>query len=97
GNGGRIIGPIGFSATTEPRVWPKATLDRLILVSQVFGGVLARKHAEEALRESEERLRAIADHAPVTIWVSGCDKGCTWFNRKWLEFVGKPMDEELGK
>jgi len=52
--------------------------------------------AQEALRESEERFRLMANSAPVMIWVSGTDKRCTWFNNKWLEFVGRCMEQEIG-
>jgi two-component system cell cycle sensor histidine kinase/response regulator CckA len=62
-----------------------------------------RAHLEERvaertaqLRESEERFRAIADAAPVMIWISDVDKSCTFFNRRWLEFTGRSMSEELG-
>jgi len=55
-----------------------------------------RKRAEEHLRESEERFRLMADAAPVLIWLSGPDKKRTWFNRTWLEFVGRTMEQELG-
>jgi PAS domain S-box-containing protein len=37
------------------------------------------------------------DAAPVMIWVSGKDKGCVWFNRPWLTFTGRRLDQELGK
>jgi PAS domain S-box-containing protein len=53
--------------------------------------------AQEALRESEERFRLMANSAPVMIWVSGTDKRCTWFNNKWLEFVGRSMEQEIGE
>ena len=36
------------------------------------------------------------DAAPVMIWVSGEHKLCTWFNRPWLGFTGRTMDQELG-
>ena len=40
--------------------------------------ITERKHAREALQESEQRFRMMADTAPVMIWVSGTDKGCTF-------------------
>jgi PAS domain S-box-containing protein len=58
--------------------------------------VTARRLALDALRESETRFRRMADSAPVMVWVSGPDKGCTWFNETWLQFVGRPLDQEVG-
>ena len=55
-----------------------------------------RKRTAHALRESEERFRLMADTAPALIWMSGTDKLCTYFNKPWLDFTGRPMDSELG-
>jgi PAS domain S-box-containing protein len=55
-----------------------------------------RKRAEQALRESEERFRLMADTAPVLVWRSGTDKQCDFVNRPWLEFTGRTVAQELG-
>src|SRR5262249_41074781 len=54
------------------------------------------RQAEEMLRASEEHFRILADTAPVMVWVSGPDKLCTFFNKPWLDFTGRRMEEELG-
>ena len=52
--------------------------------------------SEASLRESEKRFRIVADAAPVLIWMSGIDKLCTFFNKRWLEFTGRSFEQELG-
>jgi PAS domain S-box-containing protein len=58
--------------------------------------VSERKRAEAELRESEERFRNVADTAPVMIWVSDPNKMFTFVNKRWLEFTGRTMEQELG-
>ncbi|HKU90704.1 MAG TPA: PAS domain S-box protein [Steroidobacteraceae bacterium] len=58
--------------------------------------ITGRARAEAALRESELRFRTTANAAPVLIWMSGPDKRCTWFNQRWLDFVGRAIEQELG-
>ncbi len=58
--------------------------------------ITERTRGEAALRESELRFRTTANAAPVLIWMSGPDKRCTWFNQRWLDFVGRAIEQELG-
>jgi two-component system, LuxR family, sensor kinase FixL len=55
-----------------------------------------RATGESELSESESRFRIVADAAPVLIWMSGVDKFCTFFNKPWLEFTGRSIEQELG-
>jgi PAS domain S-box-containing protein len=56
-----------------------------------------RKRTEASLRESEERFRNLANTAPVMIAVSGPDGRATFFNKTWLDFTGRSMEQELGR
>src|SRR6266545_5281489 len=57
---------------------------------------LERERAEQALRESEERFRVMTDAVPLMIWMSGPDKRCDYFNKRWLDFTGHTLEQELG-
>jgi len=44
----------------------------------------------------DARFCEAMDAAPVMIWVSGTEKQCVWFNRPWLHFTGRDLQQELG-
>src|SRR5262245_57820602 len=46
--------------------------------------------------DADESFRLLADFAPVLMWMSDTDKQCTFFNRGWLDFTGRPLQQELG-
>jgi PAS domain S-box-containing protein len=43
------------------------------------------------------QYRRIADFAPVMVWAAGPDRRCTWLNRRWSEFTGRPLEALLGE
>ena len=45
--------------------------------------------------ESLELFRTMADSAPVLIWMSDEDGNPSFFNRGWLEFTGRTLDQEM--
>ena len=51
---------------------------------------------EQALRESEQRFRTMADHAPVMIWVREPDGRCSFLSRSWYELTGQTPEIALG-
>lgn len=67
-----------------------------ICLRGVVRDITLRKQTEEALKESEVRFRNVANAAPVMIWMSGPDKLCKFFNKGWLDFTGRTMEEEVG-
>ena len=48
------------------------------------------------LRESQARVRVMADTAPVLIWMSDTTKTRVYFNETWLRFTGRTLEQELG-
>ena len=59
--------------------------------------ITERVRAEEAVKESERRFRSMADTAPVFIWISDTEGQCVFVNKAWVDFTGRPVEQELGR
>lgn len=93
----RHQGPFfGKSPADTALILQEFLLFRSVPVYLVAILIQQKADAEHSLRESEERFRVMANTAPVLIWMSGTDKLCNFFNRGWLDFTGRTMEQELG-
>ena len=64
--------------------------DRLIeLESEVL-------RLRQAQKSGEQRFLALAESAPVMIWMTGPEAVPIYFNRSWLDFRGRTLVEEIG-
>ncbi len=69
----------------------------IVGVIGIIRDVTERRRNEQALRESEQRFRLIADAAPVMIWMDDAEGMSTYFNKPWLDFTGRTLEQELGR
>jgi PAS domain S-box-containing protein len=59
--------------------------------------VTEQKRSEEALRESEERFRAIANSIDQLIWATQPDGYHDYYNQRWYEYTGVPEGSTDGE
>ena len=54
------------------------------------------KQQQIEITEAKELYLKIFEEFPALIWRSRLDKLCDYFNKTWLEFTGRTMDQEFG-
>ncbi|MDP4027743.1 MAG: PAS domain S-box protein [Gallionella sp.] len=55
-----------------------------------------RSAAELQLKERERQYHTLADSGQALIWTADTDKLCDYFNKVWLEFTGRTLEQLLG-
>ena len=91
----RLDGTIGW---IQSRAIP--ILDEAEEITEWFGAatdVTARHMAEEALRESEERLRVLIEGVPQLVWRADDHGEWTWSSPQWSRFTGLAQVESGGR
>ena len=91
----RVIFDNGDQRWLQGSSTPERVADGSMLWYGFISDITERKHIEEALKESENRFRMMADHAPVLIWIAGLDKLCYYLNKVWLDFTGRTLEQEI--
>lgn len=94
-SGEGLFSALGFAVLREEREWPADLINRLQLVAQIFSSALARKKTEDALRESEARLKLAAESANAGLWSWDYETGKIWITEKTRLLYGFLPDEEI--
>ncbi|HEY6273353.1 MAG TPA: PAS domain S-box protein [Terriglobales bacterium] len=91
-----LLGLLVLATTGRQRGWSQDLARQLQILGDIFYQAALRQRAEEAARESERRFALVADSAPMLVWMAGTDKRCTYFNKGWLDFTGRSLEQEMG-
>ncbi|HBB16838.1 MAG TPA: hypothetical protein DCZ97_07500 [Syntrophus sp. (in: bacteria)] len=92
----RVLGVLNLCLRAGHRR-DKREEDFLKAITDVMAGIIKRKRAEEALRESEERFRRIFDEGPVGMGLESLDYKIVAVNKAFCELLGYAEQELVGK
>lgn len=85
----------GSTFPVEVRVRP-FWIDGQRLSVSLAQNITQRKHNEQALRDSEERFRELADAIPQIVFTAGPDGGLTHLNARASQYTGQPIHDLTG-
>ena len=86
------------------RVWiswtNKATFDEkgnIVEILSIGNDITKTKKSEDALKNSRNFHIKLLDNFPNPIWIANSNLNFTYFNKAWLDFTGRFLDEEIGE
>jgi PAS domain S-box-containing protein len=72
------------------------TAGQPVAILTTYNDITARKRAEAAVRESEERFRAVANLVPDLLWSNAPHGRTEWVNQRWFAYTGQTDDAAKG-
>ncbi len=94
----QISAMVKIKAGKKQKKMEKAELEEIVAqrTKQLEQEFAERVRTEVELREREVQYKNLADSGLTLIWTAGTDKLCTFFNKPWLDFTGRTLEQELG-
>ncbi len=68
----------------------------VVFIAGSTRNITKRQQTAEALKESEERFRNLADQVLMFIYLAEADAQVTYWNKTWLEYTGTCFEDALG-
>jgi PAS domain S-box-containing protein len=91
--GPRLVGLLGFQCLRSQKSWSAHEVAWLRLVANLFTSALERMRSDLALRESEERFRALAEHAQDPICEFSADGQFLYASPSFTQLMGYPPED----
>ncbi|WP_349368990.1 PAS domain S-box protein [Salinarimonas sp.] len=85
-----------FVHARERRRWTDQELALVGDVAERTWEAVERARATSELRESEARLRELADNVHQFVWTADATGWITWFNRRWFDYTGTTLEDMQG-
>jgi PAS domain S-box-containing protein len=85
-----------IAATDEPRQWQEREINLLETAAERIWLAVEKLRSEVALRESEDRYRALTELSPQLVFMSRADGFITYVNQWGLDFTGRSLSELQG-
>lgn len=69
--------------------------ERELIVEGYMQNISVRKATEAKVAENEKTFRQLADSQPTLLWITNVYGDTLFYNRTWLDFTGRTLDEEI--
>jgi len=86
-------GFMGFDDCAQGRSWMPVELEALMAAADILGNAIARRHVEQAFRESERKFRIIAETVEDVFWITSPDRGTLIYLSPAFERLVGPREE----
>jgi PAS domain S-box-containing protein len=89
-----------LAALDRVPTFPRSVVENIVaydralvrFIGELAEAALRHSRDQQALRESEERFRMLADNIPQLAWSADAHGRIGWFNQRWFEYTGRSPD-----
>ncbi len=84
---------LNISLTVSP---VKNSEGEIIGASKIARDMTGQKRAEQAVHETEDRFRTLADNIAQLAWMADASGSIFWYNKRWFDYTGRTPEEMQG-